>query len=100
MNGCRGGGITFGDLFWGSVNHSWQLASLFFLFSDFVLTQKTTFLVRPNSENKSPGGPGAAMNGCRGGGIRTPGSREGSPVFETGTLSHSVTPLLTQVNYP
>ena len=25
------------------------------------------------------------------GGIRTPGTREGTPVFETGTIGHSVT---------
>ncbi len=32
--------------------------------------------------------------GCRGGGIRTPGPREGSPVFKTGAINRSTTPLL------
>ena len=30
---------------------------------------------------------------CRGGGIRTPGPREGSPVFKTGAINRSTTPL-------
>ncbi len=29
----------------------------------------------------------------RGGGIRTPGTREGSPVFKTGAINRSTTPL-------
>jgi hypothetical protein len=29
----------------------------------------------------------------RGGGIRTPGPRKGSPVFKTGAINHSTTPL-------
>ena len=32
---------------------------------------------------------------CRGGGIRTPGPREGSPVFKTGAINRSTTPLCT-----
>lgn len=35
----------------------------------------------------------------RGGGIRTPGSREGSPVFETGAISRSATPLLVDYSF-
>lgn len=32
----------------------------------------------------------------RGGGIRTPGPRKGSPVFKTGAINHSTTPLKTK----
>ncbi len=32
---------------------------------------------------------------CRGGGIRTPGPRERSPVFKTGAINRSTTPLCT-----
>jgi hypothetical protein len=34
----------------------------------------------------------------RGGGIRTPGPREGSPVFKTGAINRSTTPLFSAGN--
>ena len=36
---------------------------------------------------------------CRGGGIRTPGPREGSPVFKTGAINRSTTPLFNSVSF-
>lgn len=36
---------------------------------------------------------GLFMKCCRGGGIRTPGTDKGSPVFKTGLVSHLSTPL-------
>lgn len=36
----------------------------------------------------------------RGGGIRTPGTREGSPVFKTGAINRSTTPLFMTLKVP
>ena len=38
-------------------------------------------------------GTGSLIYMSRGGGIRTPGPREGSPVFKTGAINRSTTPL-------
>ena len=77
---ARERGITFGDPLGGVSINQGMFAVLFFV-SHARKTKIAAEVVAP------------ALIDCRGGGIRTPGSREGSPVFETGTLSHSVTPL-------
>ena len=77
----------------GGVSINQDTFASLFLFCARTST-KTFRLVSIRSQNKNAAETAArVLVDCRGGGIRTPGSREGSPVFETGTLSHSVTPL-------
>ena len=45
------------------------------------------------SKTKNPAFAGSLSG--RGGGIRTPGTRKGSPVFKTGAINRSTTPLFT-----
>jgi hypothetical protein len=93
---CRGGGITRRDPFRGCVNrkatnlaplvfclkllsHSSQIAPAFV---GMIFKQKTRLT-----------SGFVCFYDCRGGGIRTPGPREGSPVFKTGAINRSTTPL-------
>jgi hypothetical protein len=90
----REGGITCGDPLRGECQANLKkLAIARFYFSDSARSSLGV-LARPFIKTKSPGTPGAFFRfACRGGGIRTPGPRKGSPVFKTGAINRSTTPL-------
>ena len=93
LPGCRGG-ITKRDPLMGECQAKKNKGSLSLIFCCRPVLIQTKRLTRPGHQQKTPieSGP-LFFFVCRGGGIRTPGTRKGSPVFKTGAINRSTTPL-------